>query len=127
MPDCKYFPVSVSPPEVVPVAVVIAVLVSVYSVVPGVVVAEASLHLLLLVLPVADDLLEDGVRGDGGWDRLQLLDGDISLGGLQILLITLQSARHQSGVLHSAQSQSVAGASYLMPYRTSKKASKAPE
>ena len=62
MPDLKYFQSSVSPPEVVPVAVVIAVLVSVNSVVPGVVVAEASLHLLLLsLLPVADDLLEDGV------------------------------------------------------------------
>ena len=81
MPDLKYFQCSVSPPEVVPVAVVIAVLVSVNSVVPRVVVAEASLHLLLLFLPVADDLLEDGVRGDGGWDRLQLLDG-----GLQILV-----------------------------------------
>ena len=88
MPDLlKIF--SVAPPEVVPVAVVIAVLVSVYSVVPGVVVGEASLHLLLLsLLPVADDLLEDGIGGDGGWDRLQLLDGDISLCGLQILLIT---------------------------------------
>ena len=53
---------------------------SVYSVLPGVVVAEASLHLFLLLLPVAHDLLEDGVRGDGGRDRLQLLDG--GLGGL---------------------------------------------
>ena len=53
---------------------------SVNSVLTRVVVAEASLHLLLLLLPVTDDLLEDGVRGDGGRDRLQLLDG--GLGGL---------------------------------------------
>ena len=66
---------------------------SVNSVLTRVVVAEASLHLLLLLLPVTDDLLEDGVRSDGGWDRLQLLDDDWSLGGLQILLIIiLQSA-----------------------------------
>ena len=77
MPDLKYFQCSVSPPEVVPVAVVIAVLVGVYSVVARVVVPEASLQLLLLF---AHDLLEDGVRGDGGRDRLQLLDG--GLGGL---------------------------------------------
>ena len=97
MPDLKYFQVSVSPPEVVPVAEVIAVLVSVDSVVTRVVVAETSLHLLLILLPVADDLLEDGVRGDGGWDRLQLLDGDVRLGGLQILLITILTCiTHQS-------------------------------
>ena len=93
MPDLKCEIFSVTPPEVVPVAVVIAVLVSVNSVLTRVVVAEASLHLLLLLLSVTDDLLEDGVRGDGGWDRLQLLDDDWSLGGLQILLIIiLQSA-----------------------------------
>ena len=79
MPDLKYFQCSVSPPEVVPVAVVIAVLVGVYSVVARVVVPEASLQLLLLF---AHDLLEDGVGGDGGRDSLQLLDGDVSLGGL---------------------------------------------
>ena len=62
---------------------------SVYSVLPGVVVAEASLHLLLLLLPIADDLLEDGVRSDGGWHRLQLRDGDVCLGGLESFLITI--------------------------------------
>ena len=77
---------SIAPPEVVPVAVVIAVLVGVYPVVARVVVPEASLQLLLLF---AHDLLEDGVRGDGGRDSFQLLDGDVSLGGLEILLITI--------------------------------------
>ena len=106
-------------PEEVPVAELVTVLVSVHATLPGIVRCEPSLGLLLL-LDVGDDLLEDGVRGDGGWDRLQLLDGDISLGGLQILLITLQSARHLSGALQSAQSQ------ILMPYRISEKAPKAP-
>ena len=62
---------------------------SVYSVLPGVVVAEASLHLLFLLLPIADDLLEDGVCSDGGWHRLQLRDGDVCLGGLESFLITI--------------------------------------
>ena len=85
MPDLsKIF--LVAPPEVVPVAVVIAVLVGVYSVMTGSVVPEASLQLLLIF---AHDLLEDGVGGDGGRDSLQLLDGDVSLGGLELLQITI--------------------------------------
>ena len=89
MPDMKCEIFSVTPPEVVPVAVVIAVLVSINSVVTRVVVAEASLHLLLLLLPIADDLLEDGVRRDGGRHRFQLRDGDVCLGGLESFLITI--------------------------------------